>query len=92
MRFLLVAVSLFLSSSLIAQTLTVEKIMQDPKWIGTSPSNIFWGTDSKTIYFSWNPDKKTSDSVYGYVIGGKQPLQVDYVNGLKNSCSIRWSI
>src|SRR6187397_2864483 len=83
MRFLLVAVSLFLSSSLIAQTLTVEKIMQDPKWIGTSPSNIFWGADSKTIYFSWNPDKKTSDSVYGYVIGGKQPLQVDYVNGLK---------
>src|SRR5688500_13092997 len=22
--------------------LTIEKIMRDPKWIGTSPSNVFW--------------------------------------------------
>ncbi|WP_295200757.1 prolyl oligopeptidase family serine peptidase [Sediminibacterium sp.] len=46
--------------------LTVEKIMRDPKWIGSSPSNAFWSADSKKIYFSWNPDKKISDSVYVY--------------------------
>ena len=49
--------------------LTVEKIMRDPKWIGTSPSNVFWSADSKKIYFSWNPDKKISDSTYVYTIG-----------------------
>ncbi|GAA4448190.1 prolyl oligopeptidase family serine peptidase [Nibrella saemangeumensis] len=46
-------------------TLTVEKIMQDPKsWIGTAPSNPFWSEDAKTIYFSWNPAKAKSDSLY----------------------------
>lgn len=49
--------------------LTVEKIMRDPKWIGTSPSNVFWSADSKKIYFSWNPDKKMSDSTYVYAVG-----------------------
>ncbi|MFY0254362.1 prolyl oligopeptidase family serine peptidase [Chitinophaga sp. 30R24] len=44
--------------------LTVEKIMRDPKWIGTSPDNIFWGEDNRTVYFSWNPDQQLSDSLY----------------------------
>lgn len=57
------------SFSLFAQGLTVDKIMQDPiKWIGTSPSNIFWSEDSKTIYFSWNPDKNKGDSLYKIVL------------------------
>jgi len=37
--------------------LSVEKIMRDPKWIGVSPSNVFWGEDSKQAYFQWNPEK-----------------------------------
>lgn len=46
-------------------TLTVEKIMQDPKtWIGTAPTNPFWSEDAKTIYFSWNPEKAKGDSLY----------------------------
>ena len=32
-------------------TLTVEKIMQDPKWIGTAPSREYWSEDGKWIYF-----------------------------------------
>ncbi len=40
--------------------------MQDPKWIGTSPSDIFWSYDSKSIYFKWNPEKNISDSFYNY--------------------------
>ncbi|MEO8794139.1 MAG: prolyl oligopeptidase family serine peptidase [Daejeonella sp.] len=42
-------------------TLTVEKIMRDPKWMGVSPSNIDWSTDSKHIYFDWNPASKDRD-------------------------------
>ncbi|TXH22898.1 MAG: S9 family peptidase [Chitinophagaceae bacterium] len=34
--------------------LTVEKIMQDPHWMGVSPENISWSADSKYIYFNWN--------------------------------------
>ena len=44
--------------------LTVEKIMRDPKWMGSSPSNPFWGVDGTTLYFQWNPDKAPSDSTY----------------------------
>jgi dipeptidyl aminopeptidase/acylaminoacyl peptidase len=44
--------------------LTVEKIMRDPKWIGTSPSNLQWTADGKHLLFNWNPEKATVDSVY----------------------------
>jgi dipeptidyl aminopeptidase/acylaminoacyl peptidase len=60
-----------------AQELTVEKIMQDPiKWIGTSPNNPFWSEDSKTIYFSWNPDKNKGDSLYKITLTDKKPAKV----------------
>ncbi|MCW3463721.1 S9 family peptidase [Chitinophaga nivalis] len=44
--------------------LTVDKIMRDPKWIGTSPDRVFWGTDNQTVYFNWNPEKSLDDSLY----------------------------
>lgn len=44
--------------------LTVEKIMRDPKWIGTSPRGITWSEDSRWIYFYWNPENVESDSLY----------------------------
>jgi dipeptidyl aminopeptidase/acylaminoacyl peptidase len=69
--------------------LTVEKIMRDPKWIGTSPQNISWSVDSKTIYFDWNPENKTSDSVYQYSLNEKSPVKGSYnqsqmVNAMNN--------
>ncbi len=59
-------------------TLTVEKIMQDPKaWVGTSPSNPFWADDSKTVYFSWNPAAAKGDSLYKITLAGdRKPLKV----------------
>lgn len=57
--------------------LTVEKIMRDPKmWIGTSPTDITWADDSKTMYFKWNPDKNRADSLYGYSLSGKKISKV----------------
>ncbi len=44
-------------------TLTVEKIMRDPKWIGTSLEPE-WSLDSKYLLFSWNPEKAVSDSTW----------------------------
>lgn len=61
-----------------AQTpgLTVEKIMRDPKWIGTSPSNVFWSEDGKKVYFNWNPDATKFDSLYSVSTSGKDIKKV----------------
>lgn len=68
-----------------AQPLTVEKIMRDPKWIGSSPSNVYWSPDSKRIYFNWNPDNNISDSVYSYALGGGSPQKISYAEAQKAS-------
>lgn len=57
------------------EKLTVEKIMRDPKWIGTSPSGLFWSRDGATLYFNWNPEKKHSDSLYYITLSGKVPVK-----------------
>ena len=44
--------------------LTVEKIMRDPKWMGTSPSSPQWSVDGKYLFFKWNPEKAMADSFY----------------------------
>src|ERR1700742_3875956 len=58
------------------ETLTVEKIMRDPKWIGTSPSNIRWSDDSKKLYFDWNPDKTDLDELYSITPNDTKPQKV----------------
>jgi dipeptidyl aminopeptidase/acylaminoacyl peptidase len=73
---------LFQISSALAQVpaataeLTIEKIMQDPKWMGTSPSNVYWGEDSKKIYFDWNPTNAPTDSLYVTTLNGKNIAKV----------------
>ncbi|MEO5789540.1 prolyl oligopeptidase family serine peptidase [Gelidibacter sp.] len=44
--------------------LSVEEIMQDPKWMGTFPSNVKWDQNSSAIYFNYNSDNDPSDSLY----------------------------
>ncbi|TDB68061.1 S9 family peptidase [Arundinibacter roseus] len=57
--------------------LTVEKIMRDPKtWIGTSPSNVHWSEDSRTIFFDWNPEAAPGDSLYLYSLSDKKTMKV----------------
>ena len=74
---LLLFISIFFTQFAFGQVLTVEKIMQDQsKWIGTSPSNIFWSEDGKTLYFSWNPDKNKGDSLYKFVLPDRTPVKV----------------
>ncbi|MGC4103535.1 TolB family protein [Ferruginibacter sp.] len=59
-----------------AQTkLTVEKIMRNPNWIGTSPDDLHWGNDGQTLYFTWNPDKAPSDSLYYITLKNKVPAK-----------------
>lgn len=59
-----------------AGTLTIEKIMKDAKWMGTSPSNVNWSYDSKYLYFNWNPDNATADSLYYITVYNTVPVKV----------------
>jgi len=82
MRKSVVFFAMLVSASCIAQTqlgkLTVEKIMRDPKWIGTSPSNVNWSYDSKYIYFNWNPEKAVADSLYYISSANLVPQKASY--------------
>lgn len=65
-------------------TLTIDKIMQDPtKWIGSSPSGIQWAPNSSQVYFRWNPERNTSDSLYQYLLGEGKPQKVSLAEQLR---------
>ncbi|WP_026210092.1 S9 family peptidase [Flexithrix dorotheae] len=57
-------------------TLTIEQIMQGPDFVGHLPENIFWGVDSKTIYFSWNPENEIANQLYKTDLSGNTPIKV----------------
>ena len=60
------------------EKLTVELIMRNPKWIGSSPGNPYWSEDSKNIYFMWNPKGADSDSLYVIPRNGGTPRKVTF--------------
>ena len=49
--------------------ISIDKIMQDPKWMGHFPSGQFWSEDSKNLYFMWNNDGSEQDSLYVFSVG-----------------------
>lgn len=85
MKIRLLVCLLFVSALSYAQTLTVEKIMRDPKWIGTSPTNPSWSADSKTVFFNWNPQNNMADSVYKFSVGSSEPQKADWPEVQKNN-------
>ncbi|MCC8426804.1 prolyl oligopeptidase family serine peptidase [Mucilaginibacter sp. UR6-11] len=58
------------------ETLSVEKIMRDPKWIGVAPSNIHWSDDSRKVYFNWNPDHTDRDELFAIAPTNTKPVKV----------------
>ena len=74
---LLINTTLSYSQAALKQ-LTVEKIMRDPKWIGSSPTAPYWGRDGKTLFFSWNPDALITDSVYYITLENRLPKKTTY--------------
>ncbi len=77
------------NSQLSSDSLTVEKIMRDPKWMGSSPSTPFWSQDGKRLYFMWNPDKAPADSLYYISLDDRKrvkatPLQKQELNTTGN--------
>jgi len=56
-------------------TLSVEKVMQDPKWMGTFPSNIKWDQNSSAIYFNYNKDADPADSLYRILLKNTKSIE-----------------
>jgi dipeptidyl aminopeptidase/acylaminoacyl peptidase len=77
MKIYFLACLLFSASFAVAQKtltpLTVEKIMRDQKWIGSSPSNPYWSADGRYLLFSWNPENNSSDSIYYISLSDRTP-------------------
>ncbi|WP_209331894.1 S9 family peptidase [Lunatimonas salinarum] len=44
--------------------LSVSKIMQDPKWMGSFPSGIQWDEHGEQVFFKYNRDQDPEDSLY----------------------------
>lgn len=44
--------------------LSIEQIMQGEAFVGALPENISWSEDSRTVFFTWNPDRDTLRSTY----------------------------
>jgi dipeptidyl aminopeptidase/acylaminoacyl peptidase len=88
----------FISFTSLAQQkpdkLTVEKIMRDPKWIGTSPSNISWSYDGQYLYFNWNPDNAPSDSVYFVTLSNHTPAKASVLQkqNMITATSVTWNV
>ena len=57
-------------------TLTVDTIMRDPKWMGSSPRSAFWAEDGSALYFYWDPEQTDSDSLYKVPHDGGEPVKV----------------
>jgi dipeptidyl aminopeptidase/acylaminoacyl peptidase len=56
--------------------LTIEKIMADPKWMGTQPSQPQWNITSDTLFFMWNPEAAPADSLYYITLQNKKPQKL----------------
>ncbi|MGS2760720.1 prolyl oligopeptidase family serine peptidase [Sinomicrobium sp. M5D2P9] len=74
--FLFICISCFVSAQ--TSSLSVEKIMQDPRWMGTFPSDVRWDEHGETLYFKYNRDNDPSDSLYRIKI--KSPKTIEKVH------------
>jgi dipeptidyl aminopeptidase/acylaminoacyl peptidase len=56
--------------------LTIQEIMQGEDFIGYLPEDIRWSEDSRTIYFTWNPEMRLLRDLYHTNIKGMEPVIV----------------
>ena len=56
--------------------LSVETIMRDPEWMGTSPSRPIWSEDGEFLYFEWRQKGDEGDSLYIVSAKGGTPRRV----------------
>ena len=83
MKYIFLLTSLMFSFQLISQvpnqsSLTIDQIMQGEDFVGYLPTNIQWADDSKSIYFSWNPNGDTIRSTHQVNLSTKEIKQLSF--------------
>ncbi len=75
----LIALLLLLSANSIGQNLTLEKIMQDPKWMGNPPSQPEWQYEGKFLIYKWKSPLDTIQQTYTLTLnqGAKPEKNLD---------------
>jgi dipeptidyl aminopeptidase/acylaminoacyl peptidase len=66
----------FLGFSQAPSPLTIREIMEGEDFVGYLPEDIRWSEDSKTLYFTWNPEKNLLRDLYKVNIRGMDPIKV----------------
>jgi dipeptidyl aminopeptidase/acylaminoacyl peptidase len=56
--------------------LTITDIMKGDDFVGYLPKSIYWSENSKSIYFTWNPDQDLMESTYKADLKGLIPYKV----------------
>lgn len=56
--------------------LTVDTIMRDPEWMGTSPARVSWSENGDRLYFDWRREGDKGDSLYVVSSKGGVPQRV----------------
>ena len=79
--FLVAIIGLYLNST--AQNspdgeskLSIEKIMQDPKWMGSSPDQVNWSINGDKLYFKWNPENLEESELFYITPEDHSPIKV----------------
>nr|WP_228693314.1 prolyl oligopeptidase family serine peptidase [Lunatimonas sp.] len=58
--------------------LSVSKIMQDPKWMGTFPSGIQWDEHGEQVFFKYNRDEDPEDSLYRIAVRTRELSKLNW--------------
>ncbi|MBZ9626911.1 prolyl oligopeptidase family serine peptidase [Psychroflexus sp. CAK1W] len=84
----ILSVAFLASLSGFAQSdMSVQKIMQDPNWMGTFPSDVAWNEQSNVIYFDYNPEQNVSDSLYKISLKNTSEIQKVSLDEIKTRVS-----
>ena len=58
--------------------LKIKEIMKGDDFVGHRPSSPYWSSDSRTLYFDWNPKGALSDSLHAYDLASKQTQKMGF--------------
>jgi len=58
-------------------SLSIEKIMQDPKWIGVSPEDIFWSEDGNKFFFTWDSGSSGNTELYSFIPENPNSIKIE---------------
>ncbi|NVK22448.1 MAG: S9 family peptidase [Kangiellaceae bacterium] len=73
---LMVCVGLVISTSVQAETLTLEQVMADPDWLGNAPQNAYWADDGQAIYYWQKIEGNKERQLWKMSLANKQAVKV----------------